>query len=127
MTLRSYLAVIVVGTAVAWSAVALVVTNADPTTAPAMVFVSLYLALTTALAGSFSLAGLVIRSVTTKKPASTVKNVGASFRQGALLAILCSAVLILKTDSLLHWWTGALLIAALTGIELLLISMRWNA
>lgn len=49
-------------------------------------------------------------------------NVGVSFRQGALIALAVSALMILQSLRLLVWWDGGLVLTAILLIELWFLS-----
>ena len=53
---------------------------------------------------------------------STAVNIGLSFRQGFLLAVLALGVLILQGMRLLVWWDGLLLVVGIFLVELYFLS-----
>lgn len=112
------------GTLLAWMAVGLVVTSADPTEAPTPVFIILGSALFLAFTGTFSIVGFLVRSVVFRKEAVISRQVMAAFRQATLLSLTLVLAIFLNAKSLLAWWNVLLLIAGATLLELVLISAR---
>ena len=49
-------------------------------------------------------------------------NVALSFRQGILLAILVSGLLLMQAERMLVWWSGLILLAGVFLIELYFLS-----
>jgi hypothetical protein len=124
MTLRQYLLLMAFGTALAWTAVGIVVTSADPAESQAVVFAVLYAAVLLALTGTFSIAGLALRVWLLSRQTLISRQVAISFRQSVLLSMLLTVALILKGQDLLTWWTALLLIAAITVLEFFFISAK---
>jgi hypothetical protein len=124
MTLRQYLAIMGLGTAVAWSAVGLIVTHVDPDEAQVAVFAILYLALFLALTGTLSIVGFLLRVSLLKKDLFISQQVLAAFRQAVLLSLLLVSMLVLKSRAMLTWWIALLAVAALTLLEFFFISAR---
>jgi len=124
MTLRQYLAIMTGGTAIAWIAVALIVTNVDPFRAPMAVFVVFYASLFLALTGAFSVIGFILRIALLRQQLVVSRHVAISFRQSLLLAALLSAALYLNSRQLLTWWNALILLAAMTVLEFFFISTK---
>ncbi len=122
MTLRQYLTIMGVGTALAAAAVALILFGVDPTETSAAVFVIFYVSLFLAATGALSIVGFLLRVLVLRKQYFISRQVAVSFRQAVLLAALIVGALILQSRSLLHWWTAALMVAAMTVLEFFFIS-----
>jgi hypothetical protein len=124
MTLRQYLTIMGVGTALAWSAVALIVFGVNPTETSSAVFVIFYASLFLAVTGTLSVIGFLLRVLVLRKQYFISRQVAVSFRQAVLLASLTVGALVLQSKSLLSWWTAALMIAAMTVLEFFFISAK---
>jgi hypothetical protein len=124
MTLRQYLILMGLGTAVSWTAVVLVLTTVDPDKTSAAVFAIFYASVFLAVTGTLSIAGFTARVLILKKQLFLSKEVAVSFRQAVLVAALAVGALVLQSRSLLTWWTAAILVAAMTVFEFFFISAR---
>jgi hypothetical protein len=124
MPLKHYLLLMVLGTALAWSAVALVIGTTDPTTAQPLIFGAFYVSLFLALTGTFSVAGFILRIGLLKQQLVVSRHVAISFRQAILLALLVVTALFLQSQSLLTWWSAIIIVMALTLLEFILISAQ---
>lgn len=74
-----------------------------------------------ALSGIFNLFLIFIRKRFLGNE-TTATNIGLSFRQGILLAILCLALLILQSYRILIWWDALFVVAGIFLIELFFLS-----
>ncbi|MEY4745372.1 MAG: hypothetical protein RL272_1317 [Candidatus Parcubacteria bacterium] len=124
MTLRQYLLLMAVGTALAWTAVGLVVGTVDPTDTQPMVFGVFYASLFLALTGTLSVIGFLLRAALLKRQFVVSRHVAVSFRQAVLLALLIVVSLLLQSKSLLTWWNALLIVAAITVLEFFFISAK---
>ncbi len=124
MTLRTYLALMAVGTALSWGAVALIVVALDPAQTPTIVVVMLYASALLALTGTFSIAGLALRRTILRGEFLVSRQVAVSFRQAILLALLVVIALAFRSRSLLTWWNAALLAAAALLLEFFLAPQK---
>lgn len=124
MTLRQYLLLMGVGTAIAWAAVGLIVGTVDPTDTQPVVFGVFYASLWLALTGTLSIIGFVLRVALLKKQLVVSRHVAVSFRQAVLLSLLVVVALFLQSRSLLTWWNALLIVAALTVLEFFFISAK---
>ena len=124
MTLRQYLLLMAVGTALAWSGVGLIIATVDPTDTQPVVFGVFYACLWLALTGLLSLVGFVFRVALLKKQLVVSRHVAVSFRQAVLLSLLVVVALFLQSRSLLTWWNALLIVAALTVLEFFFISAK---
>lgn len=112
------------GTALAWTAVYLIVTSVDPFKAPLAVFVVFYASLFLALTGAFSVIGFILRIALLRQQLVVSRHVAISFRQSLLLAALVSFALYLNSKELLTWWNALIIVAALTVLEFFFISTK---
>lgn len=80
-----------------------------------------YASLFLLLVGWFNLFLLFIRRKTLGEE-NTLANIGLSFRQAVLLAILFIGLLILQSQRMLVWWDGLLLVAGIFLVELFFLS-----
>lgn len=124
MTLRYYLILMGLGTALAWGTVALIVTMVDPASTQVVVFGVFYASLFMALTGTFSIMGFASRVVVLRKYDLIARQVAISFRQAVMLALLIVVALFLQGRSLLTWWNALLLVALLTVLESFFVTAR---
>jgi hypothetical protein len=104
-------------------AFAFVVNFVDPEKAGAVGKLLFYLTLFFSLSGIFNLLLLGIRKRTMGED-TAVLNVGLSFRQGILLAILFSGLLALQSLRFLTWWDGLLLLVVIFVVELYFLNKQ---
>lgn len=118
MTLRGSLIIFAIGTLVAWSAWAVVVTTVEPDTAghvgEAFFLGSLFLALT----GTLTLLGVTGRLRRGSKLPATY--LGSAFRQGFLISVGVIGALLLQRIVMLEWWSILLLVLILFLLDLAL-------
>lgn len=124
MTLKQYLILMCLGTALSWAAVGLIIAMIDPADAHALTFIVFYASMFLALAGTISVIGLAMRVLLLKKDFLISRQVFISFRQAVLLSLMLVAALILQSKSLLTVWTAVLLAAVLTVMEFFFISTK---
>lgn len=123
MTLRQYLAWMLVMTGLSWLGWWAVVSIVDPADSGALGLALFYATLALSLIGTFSIVGLAGRAWTRKhEPIS--RHASTAFRQSVLLTGLVAGSLALQSRSLLTWWNLLLFIATLTFLEFFLISVR---
>ncbi len=127
MTIRQYLYLMLIGTALCWSALALIVTMIDPTSSQMPVFVMFYVSALFALTGSFSIIGFMSRVIILNKRRQVSRQVAVSFRQAVMLAVIIVIGLYLQSKTMLTWWNGLLIVSALTMLESFFISIAVKA
>jgi hypothetical protein len=115
---------IAVGTALSWSAVALVVLAVDPERASLPIFGVLYVSLWLAVSGTLSLLGFAARRALLRDSQPVSRQVGASFRQAVVLSLFLVVTLIIKERGLLTWTRIVILASLFTAVELFFISAR---
>lgn len=123
MSLGHYIILMTVATGVCWGVWYLVIVFLNPMHADIVGFILFYAALTLALAGSFALVGLLLRSIFFRREL-VFQRVAIAFRQGIFFALLIDGFLLLQSQRLLTWYTIAFLLIALTIAELFFISRK---
>jgi hypothetical protein len=124
MTLKSYLWGIIISTAISFAAWVLVLKQIDPekTGLPGklLFFVSALLF----LSGLFVLLFTWMRKTTSGGDQVALANIGISFRQGILMAMLVCLLLVLQQYRILTWWDGSLVVAGILLVELYFLTRR---
>lgn len=121
MTLKSYVWGMRIITLFSGLALGAVVYYIDPDSAGIFGKILFYLILFFVLSGVFNLFLLWLRKVLAG-PETALANVGLSFRQGMLLAVLAIGLLILQSLRMLVWWDGLLLLAGIFLVEFYFLS-----
>src|SRR5574344_3091755 len=117
MTLKNYLFVMSVLTAVCWGIFMFVTGLIDPAATNWLGFLLFYLSLFLALSGTAALFGFLFRFVALKK--ELVFNlVKVAFTQSFLFSLFIISLLILKSQHLFNWLNLFLLIAIFGILEL---------
>lgn len=122
MSLRQYLVVLALGTAMSISSWCIVMIAIDPTTAGTLAFLAFYFTLGAGLAGLMTIVGTLIR-VWRAREVAIDQAVARSFRQGILLSGLFIAALVLVTKALFSFGTMLLLIVLVGLVEFLFLSL----
>ena len=123
MTLKTYLTMMLLATAICWSAWAVVINSINPETTNIIGFLLFYISLFLAIIGSIAILGFLVRFVLLRQEL-VFRQVAIAFRQSFSFAILIIVLLILQSFSMLTWWNILLLIAGLTMLEFFLISYK---
>ena len=124
MTLKSYLWGMKIGAVLSCAAWILVVVNVDPEQsglAGALLFYGSFFLFLSAL---FVLFFTWLRKKTQAGDEMAFHQVGVSFRQGILLALLADLLLFLQSLRVLTWWDGALAVAGVFLVELYFLTRR---
>jgi len=121
MKLRWYLIIMILATAVCWSAFAYVVQTVDPEITNWVGFFLFYVSLFFSIVGSASILGFIIRFIALKNKLilSAVKD---AFRQSFLFAFFIVMVLYLLAKDWFSWLNLALLIVGLSVLEFFILS-----
>lgn len=122
MTLKQYLFVMILGTAVALATAATILFFTDPEESGVMAPVMLLLTAGLGVVGLLSVLGVVARVYILRRSGLIVDQVKTAFRQSFLVALLLIASLILSHFELLTWWLILVLVAILGVLEYLFIS-----
>ncbi|TAN32954.1 hypothetical protein EPN28_03050 [Patescibacteria group bacterium] len=111
MSLKAYLILMSIATAICWAAWLFVVTSMDPGEAKTAGFFFFYSSLYLALLGSFSVIGFALKEWLFANPATVLFNqVKRAFWQGALAAGAVIFALLLQQFRILRWWNVILLL-----------------
>ncbi len=124
MTLRQYLILMGLGTAISLIAVMLILTMVNPEQTSIAVFAVFYASVFLAVTGALSIVGFTMRVIILKKQLFLSKEVAVSFRQAVLVAALVIGALLLQSHQLFSWWTALLMVLAMTVFEAFFISTR---
>lgn len=120
MTLRQYLVLLGVGTAIALAAAAIVLVAIDPVTAGSFAFAAFAITLGAALVGLFTIIGTTVR-VARHKQEDVGHAVAMSLRQGVFLSGMLLVALFLSSRGALTMLTAIVLVAAVTLVELVFL------
>ena len=112
---KQQVALIIFSTVLAAFSAASIISITDPTSASWVTFGFFYTSLFLLVLGLFTLIGLGLRQW--QWPALYIINLGNSFRQAVLIAILIVASFILLQKGLLFWWVEGSLILFLIFVE----------
>lgn len=123
MTLKNYLWVMSVLTAVCWGIFIFVASLVDPTATNWLGFLLFYAALFVSLSGAIALIGFIIRFVALKKEL-VFNSVKVAFRQSFLFSLFIVLLLLLKSFYLLNLLNLFLLVIIFTILELFLVSYK---
>lgn len=123
MTLKTYLALMIIATLVAWLGFGIVVLMVDPQTSNWLGIALFYVTLMMAVTGTGSIIGFIIRFLFLKHEL-IVRSVLVAFRQGFFAAVLISALLFIFSRGIFSWLNLGLLIVCLTALEFLLLSLE---
>lgn len=122
MSLRQYLIVLALGTAMSLSSWSIVMIAIDPLTAGHLAFFVFYLTLGAGVAGIATIIGTLIRVM--YRPDALIDHIVArSLRQGVLLSVLFIACLVLLANGLFSLGTMLLFIGIVVGIELVFFTV----
>ena len=121
MSLRSYLTIMLIATALCWACFLFVVNLVNPVTTNWLGFVLFYASLFLALAGTTAIFGFLVRFIFLKKELAH-SLVIVAFRQSFLLALVLIVCLMLLAKNLFTWSNLGLLVVAVSCLEYFLIS-----
>jgi len=125
MTLKKYLAVMVIATAVCWTVFLFVASVINPEATNGIGFFLFYLSLFMAFSGTAALIGFLIRFVALKRELA-FHAVRIAFRQSFLFSLFVISVLILLSQGLFNWLNLLMLIVVFVIIETVMISSSKN-
>ncbi|OGH88173.1 MAG: hypothetical protein A3J93_00320 [Candidatus Magasanikbacteria bacterium RIFOXYC2_FULL_42_28] len=127
MTLKQYLILMSVATAVCWLAWLFVIFNLDPTTAGALGLSFFYFTSFFALIGTFATLGFWMRELFSKTDEVEFRIVKKTFRQGIVLSGFIILMLFLQQKEMLNWWTGTIILLMLFITEGLVFQFKSHA
>ncbi len=116
MSHHRYLAIIGIAGVLSWIAWIVVINKLDPFASTGLGLGFFYLSLFFALACSFTVLGFYFRMWLNKNEIY-YSHINIAFRQGVLLTLIALGCLTFQLLRVLTWWSGLLLIAAVTLIE----------
>jgi len=125
MLLRGYLIIMVVATAVCWSAFSYIVQTVNPEITNWVGFLLFYLSLFFSIVGSASILGFIIRFIALKNKL-VLSSVRDAFRQSFLFSFFIVAILYLLSKDLFSWLNLILLIVGLSVLEFFILSYSKN-
>ena len=122
MKLPVYLAGLILAVLLAGACLAAILIYFNPNDSGWEIFILFYFSLFISLTSLFSLIGWLIRRFSRKRKSplplsQAFHNLEISFRQGILLAIILSVVLILQSERILFWWYLIILVVLVGLIE----------
>ena len=123
MTLRTYLALMIIATLMTWLGFGIVILTINPETTNWVGISLFYTTLIIALTGTASIIGFVVRFLFLKHEL-IARSVFVAFRQGFLVAILLASILFLFSRGFFSLLNISLLILALTALEFLLLNLE---
>lgn len=121
MTHQRYIMIIGSAALVSWLAFYLVIEKLDPFASTGLALALFFISLFFALTSSFTIIGFYLR-VWFNKNEIYYDHINVSLRQGILLAMIALGCLLFQLLSVLTWWSGLLLIGAITMIEFYLVA-----
>jgi hypothetical protein len=123
MTLKQYLFLMFLSTAVLWFGWFMIVISVDPMSANLLSFFVFYLTLGLSLCGTVSIIGVLVRSYA-RRHDPPARHVADAFRQSILLSALFTIGLLLQARGRLSTMNLAFLIGILAIFELFLVSFK---
>ena len=124
MTLRQYLILMSIGTAICWVVWFLVIGNIDPNEAGVFGFLFFYASLFLALSGTISVIGFLLRKQLIKNDEIAFHHVRHTFRQGIFISLLILLILLMSQYQLLNWWTGMIAMLLFLVLESIVFANR---
>jgi hypothetical protein len=123
MTLKKYLMVTAVATAICWTVFLFVSSLINPGLTSWIGFLVFYLSLFLALSGTACLVGFLVRFVALKRELAFYA-VRTAFRQSFMFALFIIAILVLLSQQLFSWVNLGLLIAVFAIAEMFMVHSR---
>lgn len=124
MTLKQYLTLMSLGTAICWTAWTFIIFNIDPTGSDILGFIFFYVSLFLSLLGTISVIGFWIRQRMTKQDEVVFRHVKKTFNQAVMISSFIILVLILQQNSFLNWWNTIVLFILFGLVEAIVFSNR---
>ena len=121
MTLRAYLIIMSITTAICWLAWFFVVYTVDPNITSRIGLALFYISLFLAIVGTTAILGFIVRFAALKKELA-FRSVKEAFRQSFLFALLVSVSLFLLSQGLFTWLNLILLVVCLSILEFFMLS-----
>jgi len=121
MSLRLYLFIMSITTALCALIFGYIIFTVDPETTNSTGFFLFYLSLLLLIIGATAIVGFVFRFIIFRREL-IIEQVKIAFRQSFIFAAFIAAVLILLSRNLLSWLNLAILIIGLSALEFFLLS-----
>lgn len=121
MTLKKYLAVMAVATAICWTVFLFVASVINPEMTNWIGFFLFYVSLFMALSGTAALGGFLVRFVALKRELA-FHAVRIAFRQSFLFSLFVISLLVLLSQDLFNWLNLIMLVVVFTIAETVMIS-----
>ena len=125
MTLKKYLMVTAIATAVCWTVFLFISSIVNPETTSLLGFLLFYLALFMAISGTASLVGFLIRFVALRHELAFYA-VKIAYRQSFMFALFIIITLILLSQNLFTWLNLIMLIIIFVASEMMMIHAQKN-
>ncbi|MBI2411114.1 MAG: hypothetical protein HYV32_04455 [Candidatus Kerfeldbacteria bacterium] len=116
MTLKRYIATMLLTTLLCWTAFMLVLYRIDPESAGTVGMMLFFISLFFGLLGTLNLLGFFLRFVFLRNTVP-FRYIGISLRQSFWFALLVCLTLLLIQEELLVWWMPILLVLGLAVLE----------
>ncbi len=126
MSLRQYLAIMIIATTLCWVSWAFVIQNVDPFTGNQLGFLFFYLSLSTALFGTFSLLGFAVFHFLHKEEIFFFRDIHKSFGFGITSTLLAVVLLYLQGKQILSFWNVGILLSIIFFFLLFKWSLRFQ-
>lgn len=124
MTLKQYLSLMGLGTAMCWIAWVFILFNLDPAQAGWFGLSFFYISLFLGIVGIFSVIGFILKNRKTTHEDIVFRQVKRTFKQGILFGVFVIATLLLLQFGLLFWWNAIILALLYILLEGAIISGR---
>jgi hypothetical protein len=116
-----YIVIIGIAALISWVAFVLVIAKLDPFVSTGLALSLFFISLFFALTSTFTILGFYLR-VWFNKNEVYYDHINVSLRQGILLTLIALGSLLFQLLGVLTWWSGLLLIGAITMIEFYLVA-----
>ncbi len=121
MSHTKYIAIIGIAGLISWIAFFLVINKLDPFESTSLALALFFVSLAFALTSTFTVIGYYLRVWINKKEIY-YDHINVSLRQGILLTLIAIGSLLFQLIGVLTWWSGLLLIGAITMIEFYVVA-----
>ncbi len=121
MTLRIYFLGMIISVILCFFSLILIIFYVNPETAGLIGAILFFLMLFFFLSGLFALLGFYLKRKFFKGKVG-FGQIGTAFRQGVLLALIFTGMLMLQSFGMLFWWSAALFIIGTSLLELYFMS-----
>ncbi len=125
MTLKKYLMVIAIATAICWTVFLFIASVVNPELTSWLGFFLFYLALFMAISGTASLIGFLVRFVALRHEL-VFYAVKVAYRQSFMFAFFIIITLILLSQNLFTWLNLLMLVAVFVILEMVMIHLQKN-